>query len=279
MARPLRIDDDGDWHHVMNRGLDHQVIYLCDGDRLTFEALLQQLAEQHGIEIHAYCLMGNHYHLLVHCPNGGLSAAMQQLSSSYTRIVNDRLGRDGPLFRGRFHSVPVRSELHISRAAAYIHRNPVDLVGEASLEAYRWSSYGVYLGRRRSPAWLTSSLISDLLPPDLHRDLVANDIEAPGSLEISERSIDQIVGASIDPDSADGRRARLLLGSEVAGMSAQRIASWMDLPSAGAARAAVARARTVRLRSSALDRLVVTVEHELTNTSDLARSTPLQRPA
>jgi len=148
---------------VMNRGLDHQPIFFHDRDRVTCEKLLAQLTTEHGVEVHAYCLMGNHYHWLLHCPIGGLSAGMQQFSSSYTRIVNDRLGRDGPIFRGRFHSVPVQSEIQIARAAAYIHRNPIDLVPRASLETYRWSSYGAYLGRRETPPWLSRSMV-DTLP-------------------------------------------------------------------------------------------------------------------
>jgi REP element-mobilizing transposase RayT len=263
MTRPLRIDEPGGWHHVMNRGVDRAVIYVHDRDRLTFEKLMGQLAEELGIEIHAYCLMGNHYHLLLHCPHGGLSTFMQQLSSSYTRIVNDRLGRDGPLFRGRFHSVPVLSELQIARAAAYIHRNPIDIVPLAALSAYRWSSYGVYLGGRSAPSWLTRSMVDILLPPDLHRELVASSLDPPGPDNITTDDIDAIVGSRIDPLCPAGKRIRLLLGFDVAGLTAADVALWIGLASAGAARTALARARSAKRDDPALDAITTDLETQL----------------
>jgi REP element-mobilizing transposase RayT len=247
----------------MNRGVARAVIYVHDRDRLTFEKLMAQLAEELGIEIHAYCLMGNHFHLLLHCPHGGLSTFMQQLSSSYTRIVNERLGRDGPLFRGRFHSVPVLSERQIAHAAAYIHRNPIDLVPEAALDAFRWSSYGVYLGRRTTPTWLTRSTIDTLLPPDLHRELVAQPLEAPGTDGVKSGDIDAIVRSRIDPQCPDGKRIRVLLGFELAGMTADDVAAWIGLTSAGAARTALARARSARRDRPALDDIVTNLETHL----------------
>jgi REP element-mobilizing transposase RayT len=263
MARPLRIDDPGGWHHVMNRGVARAVIYAHDRDRLTFEKLMAQLAAELGIEIHAYCLMGNHFHLLLHCPNGGVSTFMQQLSSSYTRIVNERLGRDGPLFRGRFHSVPVLSERQIAHAAAYIHRNPIDLVPAAALDAFRWSSYGVYLGRRATPTWLTRSTIDTLLPPDLHRELVAQPLEAPGNDGVTTGDIDAIVRSRIDPKCPDGKRIRLLLGFELAGLTAEDVADWIGLTSAGAARTALARARSARRDRPVLTDIVTDLETRL----------------
>jgi REP element-mobilizing transposase RayT len=247
----------------MNRGVDRAIVYLHDRDRLTFEKLMGQLADELGIEIHAYCLMGNHYHLLVHCPHGGLSTFMQQLSSSYTRIINERLGRDGPLFRGRFHSVPVQSDTQIARTAAYIHRNPIDLVPEAALSAYRWSSYGVYLGRRAAPPWLTRTTIDELLPPDLHRQLVAEPLEAPSAAHVSTESIDSIVAARIDPQCPAGKQIRLLLGFEVSELCAADIAAWIGLSSAGAARTALSRARSVRRAAPEFDAVVTDLETQL----------------
>jgi REP element-mobilizing transposase RayT len=263
MARPLRIDDPDGWHHVMNRGLDHQPIFFHDRDRVTCESLLEQLTTEHGIEVHAYCLMGNHYHWLLHCPTGGLSAGMQQFSSSYTRIVNERLDRDGPIFRGRFHSVPVQSETQIARTAAYIHRNPIDLVPQAALETYRWSSYGPYLGRRETPPWLSRSMVDELLTPALHRELVSLPLESPGQSSVTKEIIDRIVGARIDLSCTDGKRLRLLLGFDVAELTAQEVAEWIGLTSAGAARTALSRARAARLDAVAFDALVAQLEAQV----------------
>ena len=247
----------------MNRGVARAAIYVHDRDRLTFETLMAQFAEELGVEIHAYCLMGNHFHLLLHCPRGGLSTFMQQLASSYTRIVNERLGRDGPLFRGRFHSVPVQSEHQIAHTAAYIHRNPIDLVPEAALDAFRWSSYGVYLGRRSTPTWLARSTIDALLPPDLHRALVARPLGAPGECGVTTGDIDAIVRSRIDPQCPDGKRVRLLLGFELTGLTAEDIAAWLGLTSAGAARTALARARSARRDKPALTDIVTDLEARL----------------
>ncbi len=247
----------------MNRGVDRAIVYVHDRDRLSFEKLMGHLAVELGLEIHAYCLMGNHYHLLLHCPDGGLSTFMQQLSSSYTRIVNERLGRDGPLFRGRFHSVPVVSELQIAYAAAYIHRNPIDLVPEAALDAYRWSSYGVYMGRRSAPTWLTRSTIDELLPPKFHRELVTAPVDPPGTVGITSDRIDAAVSAIVDPRCPDGKRIRVLLGFELAGLNATDVAAWVGLASAGPARTALARAKSARQGGSALDAIVTDLEARL----------------
>src|SRR6056297_903317 len=263
MARPLRIDEPNGWHHVMNRGVDRSIVYPHDRDRVTFEKLMGRLADELGIEIHAYCLMGNHYPLLVHFPRGGLSTFMQQLSSSYTRIVNERLGRDGPLFRGRFHSVVVQSELQIAHAAAYIHRNPIDLVPESVLDAYRWSSFGVYLGRRSAPTWFTRSTVDALLPRDVHRELVSQDLDPPAPVAVTAERIDAAVAARFDPTCPDGRRVRLLLGFELADMTAGHVATWLGLASAGAARTALVRAKAAQRDSAVLHATVSALETQL----------------
>lgn len=154
MPRPLRIDIEDGWHHVMNRGIDHGVVFLADTDRIEFGQRLGDMFEIFGVRIHAYCLMGTHFHLLCHCPHAGLSEAMQRLGSLYTRHVNDRLGRDGALFRGRFHSRLITDDAHLMATVRYIHRNALDLPGVQRARDYRWSSHRAYLGLRRPPSWL-----------------------------------------------------------------------------------------------------------------------------
>jgi REP element-mobilizing transposase RayT len=110
--------------------------------------------QRFGIEIHAYCLMDNHYHLLVRCPRAELSNGMQRLGAVYARHVNDRVGRDGPLFGGRFKSRLVLSHRYITGLVRYIHRNALDLPGVTRVDGYRWSSHRSYIGARREPDWL-----------------------------------------------------------------------------------------------------------------------------
>jgi REP element-mobilizing transposase RayT len=159
MARPLRIDLDGGWSHVMNRGADRRAVFFDDSDRIEFGARLADIHDRFGVETHAYCLMTTHYHVLLHCPDGGLSDAMQRLGSMYTRHVNDRLGRDGALFRGRFHSRHIVSDAHLLAAARYIHRNALDLPGVDRVERYRWSSHRAYVGYRIVPPWLRTDVV------------------------------------------------------------------------------------------------------------------------
>ena len=154
MPRPLRPDLPDTYYHVMNRGIDHSAVFLDASDRVEFGQRLGDMYERFGIKTHAYCLMTTHYHLLLECPNGQLSEAMQRLGSLYTRHVNDRLGRDGALFRGRFASRVVVNDEYLVAACRYIHRNPLDLPGVSGPEQYRWSSHRTYLGARSTPPWM-----------------------------------------------------------------------------------------------------------------------------
>lgn len=147
----------------MNRGVDHRQVFFADVDRVELGRRLAAIHADHQVTTLAYCLMDNHFHLLLHAPPGQLSAAMQHLVSVYTRHTNDRLGRDGPLFRGRFHSIPVETDAYLLTAARYIHRNPLARPDVASPRDYRWSSYRAYLGLRPPPPFLDMDPVTSLL--------------------------------------------------------------------------------------------------------------------
>lgn len=176
MARRTRTDPAGGWHHVMNRGARHQAIYLDDRDRRGFLGLLEDLDRSYGVETHAYCLMGNHFHLLLHCPVGNLSEGMHHLGSRYAQRFNSRHEFDGPLFRDRFASKPIDSDGYLLQASRYIHRNPLDLAPAAELVAYPWSSYAAFLGHRHPPRWLHRSTLLDLVGDSMrYRAFVESD--------------------------------------------------------------------------------------------------------
>lgn len=157
MTRSQRHDPIDGWHHVMSRGVNRQPIFYTDEDRLQFGALLAEISNRFGIEIHCYCLMTNHFHLLVRCPMGQLSTAIHLLLSVFARYVNDHVGRVGHLFGDRFCSRLVTEVVYLANTARYIHLNPLDIVGVENAAEYRWSSHRTYVGLRPAPEWLLSS--------------------------------------------------------------------------------------------------------------------------
>jgi len=154
VARPLRIDYPGAWHHVMNRGARKQAIFLTEDDRRRFLDLLAVSNERFGIEVNAYALMGNHYHVLVRTPDASLSRAFHYVDSVFAQAFNRRHGFDGPLFRGRFLSRLVDSEGYLHRVGRYVHRNPVEAGLVPRPEDWMWSSYPALLSPSRLPRWL-----------------------------------------------------------------------------------------------------------------------------
>jgi REP element-mobilizing transposase RayT len=159
----------------MNRGVARHKTFFSDIDRVEFGRLLGVAGERCGVEIHAYCLMPNHYHLVLRCPDGGLSDFVQYLASVYTRHTNERLGRDGPLFRGRFRSRPIDEDAYLLAAVRYVHRNPLSLASVGAVEAYRWSSHRSYLRYRKPPPWLSTDVVLGMFGDDVGRfhDFVA----------------------------------------------------------------------------------------------------------
>ncbi len=173
MGRQQRDLTSSEWNHVYNRGADKQDIHSADRDRVLFEELMGEALPRFGVSLHAYVLMTNHFHLLVHDPDGGLSEAMQRLCGRYGAAYNERVERTGSLFTGRFRNVPITSDEQLIWSARYIHRNPLAIVPARALPAYRWSSLGCYLGRRTAPSWLaTDTVAAGFSGPDDHLDFV-----------------------------------------------------------------------------------------------------------
>lgn len=162
MPRLRRIDYPGAWHHITNRGINHAAIFVDEIDRKRFLNILANATERAALECHAYCLMGNHVHLLVQSTSGGLSEGMQWLNARYTEQFNRRHGRDGPLFRGRFHSVIIGGDEQLFNTQNYIHQNPV-LAGLCrSAHLWPWSSAQFYFGGGTTPRWLVTGVISQM---------------------------------------------------------------------------------------------------------------------
>lgn len=166
MTRRPRHDGEGAVHHVMNRGVNHQRIFFGDPDRFEFGERLNDIHEHFGVETLAYALMTNHYHLLLRTPDGGLPDAMHRLGLVYVKRTNDRVGRDGPLFRARYHSIRVTTDAYLAFATRYIHRNPLDLPGVDRADDYRWSSDRTYRDLRPSAPFMNTSIVLSLFGGD-----------------------------------------------------------------------------------------------------------------
>jgi putative transposase len=163
MARQWRIEYPGALYHVKSRGNAGQDIFESDDDRRLFLDLIGGLSERFNIEVYAYVLMGNHYHLLLKTLDANLSKAMQWLGTTYTRKYNLSHYTNGHLFQGRFKSIIVENDAYLLRLSCYIHRNPLRAGVVERLADYQWSSYPLYACKKKPPGWLKTGTILNQL--------------------------------------------------------------------------------------------------------------------
>ena len=154
MSRPLRIEFEGALYHVTSRGDRRGRIFEDDQDRLGFLELLGRVAVDFNWVVHAYCLMGNHYHLVVETPDGNLGKGMRQLNGVYTQDCNRRHGRVGHLFQGRYKAILVDADSYLLELSSYVVLNPVRAGMVGSAGEWPWSSYLAMLGEAGVPDWL-----------------------------------------------------------------------------------------------------------------------------
>jgi len=153
MARPLRIEFAGALYHVTSRGNGREDIYLDDSDRELFMVVLGEACGLFNWTVHAWCLMGNHYHLLVETPDSNLSRGMRYLNGVYTQRFNRTHSHVGHLFQGRFKAILVEKEAHMLELARYVVLNPVRAGMVESAEQWSWSSYPAMVGLSGCPEW------------------------------------------------------------------------------------------------------------------------------
>jgi putative transposase len=166
MARPLRVEFEGAVYHITSRGNAGVEIFLDDRDRLRFLEVLCNVVDRFGWVCHAYCLMTNHYHLLIETPEPNLSRGMQHLNGVYTQWFNRRHSRTGHLVQGRFKSILVEKESYLLELARYVVLNPVRAKMVRSVRDWRWSSYRATAGQVEPPDflatdWLLSQFVKD----------------------------------------------------------------------------------------------------------------------
>lgn len=159
MSRPLRIEYPGAFYHVTSRGNEQKDIFRSKKDRERFLHYLETATGRYGAAVHAYCLMGNHYHILLETPLGNLSQIMRHINGAYTTYFNVKRKRAGHLFQGRYKAILVDADEYAKELSSYIHLNPVRSGMAEKPEEYTWSSYKYYVGKAKHPAWLKTDFI------------------------------------------------------------------------------------------------------------------------
>jgi putative transposase len=159
MPQPSRIKYPGAWYHIFNRSSGKKNIFNHPGFFELFLDILSLTIEKYKIEIHTYCIMPNHYHLLAYTPLGNISIAMQYLLSNFTKKLNYFNNSDGAIFRSRYKSLLIENPSYLLQVSRYIHNNPAQ-AGLVKLPCqYKWSSYPSYLNKNPSPKWLHKNTI------------------------------------------------------------------------------------------------------------------------
>jgi len=198
MARPLRIEYEGAVYHIISRGNRGEHIFAEDQDKEYFIETLQNAAEKYKIDLYAFCIMGNHYHLLLTAPQGELAKAMHYIGSAYGSFLRRQKGWIGHVFAGRYKSLCVEKEGYLLELSRYIHLNPVMAGLAEKPEGYKWSSYGYYTGKKEEPEWLNTDWLLAEYGKDRkaawkkYREFVEAGVEKP-----SEYPKEDIIGQAI----------------------------------------------------------------------------------
>lgn len=199
MARPLRVEFPSAFYHVMNRGNAGEHVLPADEDKQAFLDCLHRAARRFAIRIHTYCLMDNHYHLLVETPEPNLSRAMQWLNVTYASWYNRHHRRSGHVFQGRFKAILVDVDAYLAVLSRYIHLNPVRAHRVDDPLEYHWSSCREILGQRRAPEWLSTELVLGIFHPERSK-----------AIDLYEKFLAEDGAATADP--REGAVADFILG-------------------------------------------------------------------
>ncbi len=217
MARPLRIEYPNAVYHVMNRGLSRQDIYRTNDDYKVFLETLKESSKLFNTRIISYCLMPNHYHLLIQTPKANLSRAMRHLNGVYTQRFNRIHKKDGPLFRGRYKAILIQEDEYLKHLIRYIHLNPVQANLTQDPAKFPWSSHSKYLKTKDEKPWLFVKLALSFFGTKTHRALTAyqtfidQGIDSKTLSFYNKKNQDPILG---DPDFVNHIKEKYLYGRE-----------------------------------------------------------------
>jgi REP element-mobilizing transposase RayT len=166
MARPLRIEYSGAVYHITSRGNARKKIYSDDEDRKNFFGVLETVVKKYNWLCHAYCLMDNHYHLLVETRDANLSIGMRQLNGVYTQFYNRRHRRPGHIFQGRYKAILVDKDNYLLELSRYVVLNPVRAKLVELPEHWKWSSYAATAGLKKVPDYFSVDWILGVFGTD-----------------------------------------------------------------------------------------------------------------
>lgn len=201
MARPIRIEFSGASYHITSRGEGGGAVFSDDADRVQFLEVFAEVVARFGWICHAYCLMNNHYHLLIETPEGNLARGMRQLNGVYTQRYNRRHDCSGNLFQGRYKAILVEPASYLLELCRYVVLNPLRLRVVKNIERYRWSSYPATAGAVATPSWLNTEWLLG---------------HFGRTHKVSQRKYAEFVAAGKDvPSPLHKVQAQILLGSPV----------------------------------------------------------------
>jgi putative transposase len=207
MARPLRIEFPGAIYHVTSRGDRREPIFDDDTDRLVFLDIVGAALERFDACLLAYCLMGNHYHLVVHTRQGQLSRLMRHINGVYTQTYNRQHGKSGHLFQGRFKAILVDGNAYLLEVCRYVDLNPVRARMVRHPSNWKWSSYAAHTGHEVAPAWLDTNAV--------HGYLLGHDVRRLRDKALAAARYDVLVAQGKDVKLWDSAlRQQIYLGDE-----------------------------------------------------------------
>ena len=209
MSRSLRIEFPGAIYHVTSRGDRREAIYRDNADRPAHLAVIAHGMDRFDAQVLAYCLMGNHYHLVLHTRQANLSRLMRHLNGVYTQDYNRRHGLVGHLFQGRFKSILVDRDTHLLALCRYVERNPVAAQMVSTPGEWAWSSYRAHVGLAPTPAWLDTE--------GLHGYLLGHSVNGQADHDRACRQYSLLAGKAQKADSTfwqEALRGQVFLGDD-----------------------------------------------------------------
>ncbi|MCX5666728.1 MAG: transposase [Candidatus Omnitrophica bacterium] len=217
MARPLRIEYPGAFYHIIQRGNEKKDIFLSDQDRMKFYGYLAILHTRYKVNIHTYCLMKNHYHLIIETENANLASAMHYLNTSYTVYFNLKSKRAGHLFQGRYKAILVEADEYLHQLSRYIHLNPVRAGLVKDPVNYPHSSCKYFVSGQKAPDWLKTAFILSMFDKNtkkamlLYRKFIMEGIGSETDIIRKNTSFGFLLG---NQDFIDDIKSRFIEGRE-----------------------------------------------------------------